>query len=343
LSEETAGDPARGVADVQGGAGTVAPVAAPGRIPEFFIVGNAKSGTTALYQMLKRHPDVYMPDSKEPWFFADELLERTPPRPEGTARTIEEYRLLFAKAGAEQLVGEASPLYLWSRTAAARIAAAQPEARIIALFREPASFLRSLHMQQVETYVETEVDFRKALELEPERREGRRIPAHTYWPKTLLYSEHVRYVENIGRFREHFPADRILPLIYEDFRSDNEATIRQVLRFLGLEAELPIELREVNASVRVRSQRMHAVVHALTVGRGPLTRSLKGAVKAVTPDDMRQRVVRRAKRRLLYSEPLPPDPVLMAELRGTYKPEVEALGKYMNRDLVSLWGYDRVD
>ena len=173
---------------------------ARGRVPDFFIVGHAKSGTTALYSMLRRHPQIFMPDAKEPWFFAEELHERTPPRPEGTPKTLEQYVAWFAGAGAEQQVGEASPLYLWSHTAAERIAQVRPDARIVAILREPASFLRSLHMQFVQSYIEVENDFAKALALEDARRAGREIPRYTYWPQALLYSEHVRYVEQLRRY-----------------------------------------------------------------------------------------------------------------------------------------------
>src|ERR1039458_3714698 len=134
------------------------------KVPDFFIVGHAKSGTTALWDMLRRHPHLHMP-YKEPWFFADELHPPAAPRPIGTGRTpntLEEYLLLFDGAMPEQRVGEASCLYLWSPTAAGRIAEVQPAARIIAILREPASFLRSLHFQFVQVYVEPEKDLRKA-------------------------------------------------------------------------------------------------------------------------------------------------------------------------------------
>ncbi|HLH15502.1 MAG TPA: sulfotransferase, partial [Solirubrobacteraceae bacterium] len=170
------------------------------RAPDFFIVGQPKSGTTALYEMLRRHPQIHMPDSKEPWYLASELLERTPPRPEGTPATLAEYLSWFAGARPDQRVGEASALYLWSRSAAGRIAELQPRARIVAILREPASLLRSLHMQFLRSYVETESDFETAMALEPARREGRHIPRHTYWPKALMYSEHVRYVEQLRRY-----------------------------------------------------------------------------------------------------------------------------------------------
>jgi len=313
-----------------------------GRIPDFFIVGHGKSGTTALYEMLARHPQIYMPAGKEPWFFASELHERTPPRPQGTPRTLAEYAALFNAARPDQRVGEASAQYLWSRTAAAAIAAVQPEARIIAILREPADFLRSLHLQWVETYVETETDFRKAISLETARREGKRIPRYTYWPQALLYSEHVRYVEQLGRFAALFPPERMLVLIYDDFRQDNEQTVRAVLRFLDVDDTIPVPVREANPTVHVRSRQLHHLVHAASVGRGPVSLVVKGAIKRVTPQRLRRRVVRGFKQRVVYGEPPPPDEHFMLELRRRFKPEVEALSEYLNRDLVKLWGYDHL-
>ncbi|HUH82034.1 MAG TPA: sulfotransferase, partial [Solirubrobacteraceae bacterium] len=223
--------------------GWLAPEGLPpgARLPDFFVVGQPKSGTTALYHMLRRHPQIFMPENKEPWFFASELHERTPPRPAGTPRTLSEYAALFAPARAGQRAGEATVLYLWSRTAAQAIAETVPDARIIAVLREPASLLRSLHLQFVETYIETEPDLRTALALEGPRREGRHVPRHTYWPQALAYSEHVRYVEQLRRYHERFPPGRVLVLIYDDFRRDNAATVRTVLRFLEVDEEIAIE------------------------------------------------------------------------------------------------------
>ncbi len=314
-----------------------------GPLPDFFVIGQAKSGTTALYEMLRRHPQIFMPAGKEPWYFATELHERTPPRPEGTPRTLEQYAALFAGAQPGQRVGEASALYLWSRTAAGRIAEVAPDARMIAILREPASLLRSLHMQFVETYVETEADLRRAIELEAERRAGRRIPPYTYWPQALLYSEHVRYVEQLRRYHELFSRERLLVLIYDDFRRDNEATVREVLRFLEVDDEHPIDPLEANPTVSVRSERIHHLVHAVSVGRGPVSLAVKAGLKAVTPQQLRRDALRATQRRLVYRDPQPPDEALMAELRSRFKPEVQALSEYLDRDLLTMWGYDRVE
>ncbi|HEV7528360.1 MAG TPA: sulfotransferase [Solirubrobacteraceae bacterium] len=309
-------------------------------IPDFFIVGHAKSGTTALYSMLRRHPQIFMPAAKEPWFFADELHERTPPRPEGTPKTLQEYVSWFAGAGAGQRVGEASPLYLWSHTAAERIAAVRPDARIIAILREPASFLRSLHLQFVQTYVETENDFAKALALEPARRAGREVPRYTYWPQALLYSEHVRYVEQLRRYEAVFPREQLLVLTYDDFKRDNESTVRQVLRFLGVDDSVPIDPLHANPTVRARSQRTHELLHAVSVGRGPLSLAVKSAIKKVAPQRLRRGAVGAIRNRLIYTEPPPEDELVMLELRRRFKGEVAALGDLLGRDVVRLWGYD---
>src|SRR6478609_11982496 len=96
---------------------TTAPALARARrMPDFFIVGHPKSGTTALYEMLRAHPQIYMP-VKEPWFFSPELRARSG-SPAGQPDTLDEYLALYDGAGPEQIVGEASPSYLRSQIAA---------------------------------------------------------------------------------------------------------------------------------------------------------------------------------------------------------------------------------
>ena len=313
------------------------------RVPDFFIVGHSKCGTSALYLALRSHPQVFMPDIKEPRFFAPELRSRfrgggEDVRPE----TLEGYLALFSPAHEDQVLGEASPSYLRSRDAAGRIAAVAPGARIIAVFREPASFLRSFHLQSVHNHVETETDLRRALELEPERRAGRSIPPSSHVPATLLYSDHVRYVEQLRRFESHFPPEQILVLIYEDFRADNDGTIRRVLRFLGVDDSLAIEPVETDTLASVRSPRLHRLSRSLQrARRNPAAASRTARrLSAVIPRGGRARSLWN---RSVYGDPPAPDAALMLELRRRFQPEVVALSEHLGRDLVSLWGYDRLD
>jgi Sulfotransferase domain len=313
------------------------------RVPDFFIIGQPKSGTTALYEILRRHPQIFMPARKEPVFLASDLHSGLWSTVPGRPRTLADYLALFTPARAEQRVGEASTVYLWSHAAAANIAQLAPRARVIAIMREPASFLRSLHLQLLQNHIETENDLGRAIALEPARRDGRLLPSNCSFPQALLYSERVRYLEQLRRYDTRVPKEQILVLAYDDFRSDNEATVRKILRFLDVADELPVERLDANPTVQVRSKRLEDLLRVAPVQNGMLPRAAKSAVKAVTSRRVRHGALRLARQRLLYTEPPPVDHELMLSLRRRFKGEVVALSDYLGRDLVSLWGYGDID
>ena len=305
------------------------------RVPDFFVVGHHKSGTTALYQMLKRHPQIFMPDLKEPKFFASDLPARLePPTARKLPGTLEEYLALFADARPDQRAGEASPSYLRSHAAAGQIAQVQPNARIVAILREPASFVRSMHLQLVQSHVESEKDLAKALAAEDVVRAGKEL---------RRYSDHVTYAEQVRRYHAAFPREQVLVLIYDDFRRDNEATVRKVMRFLDVDDTVEIEAIEANPTVAVRSLRLNNTVGALYEGRGPFGRAVSATVKALTPERLRRSAYMAVRRKLVYGKPQPPDEEVTVQLRRRFKGEVVALSEYLDRDLVTLWGYDSID
>ena len=325
--------------------GLTAELAPAARLPDFYIVGHEKCGTTALYLMLSSHPQIFMPEFKEPRFFAQELRSRFRRLGPGKLpNTLEEYARLFADAQHDQLAGEASPVYLRSHTAAQLLAEATPAAKVVAILREPASYLRSFHLQCVHNHTETQRDLAKALALEPKRRQGKRIPPFSQSPPSLLYSDHVRYVEQLKRFHAVLGPEQVLVLIYDDFRRDNQATVRQVLRFLKLDDSCTIEPVETERLKGVRSLRLMQWRFAVSVVRRRAAASGRAvkAVNALIPTLPRTGRVGRLRRRMAYGEPPPPDEALMLELRRRYKGEVVALSEYLGRDLVALWGYDKI-
>jgi hypothetical protein len=194
-------------------------------------------------------------------------------------------------------------------------------------------------MELVKDHVETETDLARAIALEEQARQGEEIlPSPS---KGLKYStRRVGYVEQLRRYHAAFPREQVLVLIYDDFRSDNEGTVRQVLRFLKVDDTSPIEVADANPTVRVRSPRMHQMIHSLYMGRGPVTGAVKKAIKALTPRQLRRDGLGALRRGVLYGKPQPPDEELMLELRRRSRDEVVALSEYLGRDLVSLWGYD---
>ena len=280
------------------------------RVPDFFVVGHPKCGTTALYQMLRLHPQIFMPEVKEPRFFAPDVIERT--------RNLDEYLALFTPAEPGQVVGEADPHSLVSRVAASAIAAHNPDARIVALFREPAGFLHSLHLQRLRSRPETVRDLRRAVD---------------------LYADYTRYVEQLQRYRAVLRADQILVLIYDDFRRDNPGALRRVLEFLGVDPAHRIDPVEANPSVAIRPA-ADTILRTVLAAQSPASLAVKRAVRAVTPRSARRAAIITFRQHFVRAPAPPRDEALMAELRHRLKPEVVQLGELLGRDLVSLWGYD---
>lgn len=334
----------QGGADVQGG-----------RAPDFFVIGHEKCGTTALYDILKQHPQIFMPQLKEPRFFTVDPRDRGP-APVHRVRpwTVAEYLALFADARPDQIAGEASPQYVRFADAARLIAEVQPDARIIAILREPASFVYTYHLSCLRGGIETERDLRRAVALEEPRRRGERVPRECRAPNRLMYCEHTRYVEQLRRFEAVFGRERMLVLVYEDFRRDNDATARAVMRFLGVDDTVTLEVargdqtgnlrRGTRGRKAVRLRAVHRAALALRLARrqpaqaGRLSRALDG----LAPRWLRGEAVESLARRAVFTTPEAPDERFMSELRRRFKPEVQALSEYLDRDLTGQWGYDRV-
>jgi Sulfotransferase family len=302
------------------------------RLPDFFIVGQPKSGTTALYQMLRQHPDIFMAGVRSPKFFGADRADATGRRRLSLPVTLEEYAALFADAAPGQILGEASPGYLGSATAAADIAAVRPDARIIAILREPADFLRSYHLQLLEEGVEHETDLRRALQNQRFERGGKVIER---------YERLLDYVELLRRYETVFGSEQMLVLIYDDYRADNNATLRSVLRHVGADDSFEFELLQSNPTVTVRSQGVQRMLTNVRVGRGRGASAVHRAIKALVPRAIRRTAVEHVQASL-HAPPPPPDQALMAELRVRLKPRVQELSEHLGRDLVSLWGYEQV-
>ena len=228
----------------------------------------------------------------------------------GLPRTLDEYLALFAAARPNQRAGEASPSYLRSPIAAGRIAELAPAARIVAILREPASFVRSLHLQYLQDHVETERDLRRAIA----QRRSSCATAGRYCatPSACAMSS------SCAVFTSLFGRERVLVLIYDDFRADNEATVRRVLRFLEVDDGVAIAPLEANPTVRMRSVRLARLTLAVRTGRGPLGRALHMSIRALTSEPLRAGAMRAVRGRVLYGAPQPPDEGLMVELRRRF-------------------------
>jgi hypothetical protein len=182
-------------------AGITPPVEASGPRPNFFIVGAPRSGTTAMYEYLRQHPDVFMPYRKEPVYFGSDLTKRPPFLDEAG------YLKLFGPGKGRSRLGEATVWYLYSETAAAEIKAFDPDARIIIMLRDPVEMIYSLHSHWLFTGNEDIEDFGQALEAEEDRRQGRRLPDDARRPEGLQYRACARYTSHVARYLLTFGPD----------------------------------------------------------------------------------------------------------------------------------------
>jgi hypothetical protein len=154
-----------------------------------------------------------------------------------------------------------------------------------------------------------------------------------------MYSDRVRYAAQLQRYHEVFPSEQVLVLIYDDFRADNEGTLRRVLEFLGVNAAAPMATLEANPSVEVRAVRSDQLIRRVREGHSAPARAARSAVRALTTPRLRENVLFPLRRRVVYGESRPPDAAVVAELRGRFAPEVAAASEYLGRDLAGLWGY----
>jgi hypothetical protein len=215
--------------------------------PDFFIVGAAKCGTTALFQYLSQHPAVFMPAMKEPKYFCTDL------KTVGSVRTYADYRALFAPASAECVTGEASCWYLYSKIAIERIMAHNPDAKIIVMLRYPVDAAHSLHAAAWGYKHENIGDFEDAWRVQGARLSGEHMPPHWPEPLTLQYGAMYRYTEQVRRVLSHVPEKQRHFIVYEEFFADPRRHYAKVLEFLNLAPNANTTFSVVNPAVGPRS------------------------------------------------------------------------------------------
>ena len=223
----------------------------PSRIPNFFLVGAPKAGTTSLYHYLDQHPDIYMSPIKEPNYFANEIrpehfsddmlpaveadlreLQRylhgpmTEKRFGGIVTGWDDYLRLFQNVKGEKAIGEASVCYLWSKTAAANIQAKIPGAKILMILRDPVDRMFSQYLQMV-TWGKVRVSFREYVE----------AALHCHDVKVRGPSlEFGLFADDIQRYLDRFPRQNVQIYLYEDYQTQQAHVLAETFRFLGVDS-----------------------------------------------------------------------------------------------------------
>jgi Sulfotransferase domain len=296
------------------------------RLPDFFIVGAPKCGTTSLATYLGEHPAIFMSPVKEPNYFCLDA----PTRRYVTAP--DEYSVLFAPAARWQACGEASTSYLFSTEAVPAILEANPRANIIAMVRNPLEMVVSYHDQKVFSLQELELSFEAAWRLSPERARGRMIAMQGHAPRYLDYCAIGRLGEQIRRLKAWVPARQLHVIAFDDLRSEPRAVYRDALIFLGIRPDERHHFPVMNSRKRRVSRGLTAFVRSPP----PPISWAKHAVQRAFPEHTRAlgKRMKALNTRIMERKPLAD--WLRQEMVDAFRDDVALLGDLIDRDL-SHW------
>ena len=225
------------------------------RGPDFFLVGAPKCGTTALYEMIGAHPEIFVSPIKEPDFFASDI--RHAAHPAGAVDDWSRYLALFESASPTQRLGEGSVSYLASRVAAKAIRDRCPDARILIVLRDPADRLFA-HYKAAVASESTRQKFPEWLAAALTREKADAAPIGPVAAG--------RYGVNLKRYLDVFSSDRIHIAWHEDYVNDPAATVRAIFRFLGVDEtqQVPVNIRR-NETTAGRSSLLKGAATVLNV------------------------------------------------------------------------------
>ena len=286
-------------------------------VPNFFILGATKSGTTSLHHYLNQHPEIYLPQEKEVQFFIDDQL---------FSRGLEYYRkYYFPGVEKEQVVGEATPLYFHRPDIVIprlHSTLSSDSLKFIIVLRDPVKRAWSHYLHMCRLGEET-LSFEEAMEVEPERMKDQPIGWYSYFSDGL-------YATLLSQWFKSFDRDQFLVLTFDELSVDLNNTLRRIFSFLEVDSSMTIaDLSVKNEAGMARSRWLMAML----MGRFPGARLFK----ALFPLHFRRKIGMQL-RHLNTKRPDNPeelDAVMEIKLRKRYASDINHLESLLQRSLSS--------
>jgi hypothetical protein len=284
------------------------------RLPTFFILGAGRCGTTSLAGQLRRHPGVFIPEIKEPSFFASSFQ---------WVRDPWKYVDLYADVGDATHLGDASHIYLEDPKSPQILEAFFPGARFILMFRNPADRALAMYAQMVEWGYELEPTFERGLAAEDRRFESQRFRdhcPHSFW--NFMYFRSGLFGEQVARYLERWPRDRFYATTMYEYLDEPARVTAEILAFLDLEPRDLGDVPHYGSSKGTRSRHLQYVERRLL--RPLMRRNVPGA------SNLRDRVIawNRGGERPKMQEGT------RDELIARYRPDLERLNQFLAVDVL---------
>jgi hypothetical protein len=294
-------------------------------LPNFLIIGAAKSGTTSLHEYLGQHPQIYMSPLKETNFFAFDGDRPNFGGPDADVFNrdcvyrMENYVRLFEGRTDEIAAGESSPRYLGAEGAASRIKRCIPDAKLIAILRNPADRAFSAFSMRKRDGWEPCATLDEAIADEPRRIEER-------WGSGI-YLRHGFYAKLLQPYFEHFGRDQIRVYLYDDLVAAPDLLLENLFGFLGVDRRFrPITARKLNVSGVIRNPVMRMI--------WTRTHPLQKTIRPFLPKSARAAVSRFFTGLEKVRVPFPPEQ--RERLVDHYREDIRQLQGLIGRDL-SAW------
>lgn len=297
------------------------------RVPDFFIIGASKCGTTALSKYLSEHPGICFARTKEPHYFSDDF-----PVQKLDNNFAQYWRRNFSHFDARKhgAIGEGSGTYYISQVAIANILRQNPAAKFIFMVRNPVDMVQSWY-NDLRFANGEDVSLEEGWDLQPVRLQGLKIPRQLREPRFLQYHMMASFGRRLEVFKKLIPPGRLLVIVFDDFVRDPKAAYENVLAFIGVRSDGRESFPKVNAAKDQRSRLIGAVSSSMPRWVSNAAREIKILVG--------MRHARLNVFAVLNTKPakrVPLSPEFRKRLVIEFEPEVRLLERHLDRDL-SHW------
>ncbi|NBD17965.1 MAG: sulfotransferase [Cyanobacteria bacterium] len=295
--------------------------------PNLFIVGAPKCGTTAMYSYLQQHPEIFMPETKEPHFFGSDFNISN-----RMVKTEQEYLSLFTEAQNEKIIGDGSIWLLYSDNAPLEIKEFSPDAKILVMLRNPVDMIQSLHSNLLYVGYEKNQDLETAIEEMEKRKQGVQIPGASNVIQGLSYREVIKYAKHLKKYLDVFSPNNIKIIVFDDFRNRTELVYYEMLEFLEINKNFQPNLEVINPNKEFRNKFLQNKLNQLAVS--PITKNIGKFLPNPVKKSLYKNYLQIREMNTIHGKSRSSmEPSLRKRLQAEFAPEVEKISSLLNRDL----------
>jgi hypothetical protein len=303
----------------------------PQGFPDFFIIGAPRCGTTALSRYLSRHPQICFSRPKETHYFTQ--LSKLPSESELQSDYIDRY---FSHRSSENRVaGEGSVSYLQLPGPVEQILHFNPDAKFVAMVRNPLTVMPSYHQKMLFLLQENERDFAKAWALQAARARGENVPGTCIDARLLNYAEGARLGAQIERLFDVVGRERAHIIVFDDFAADTLGVYRSLLDFLELDYDGQTEFERRFESQMYRYYWLQRLLFIPATKGGKVMDTLQRRKRKYREDGTKKPslIKRITKLNKVPMRPAPLSPQMVSTIREELRDDVQLLGRLLQRDL----------